>query len=73
MLSSCSRTLSTAKSMSVPHAKRSMTREIPSRDTLSTRSTPGTELTRCSMRSVRKRSTSRGATSVYLVYTTSRG
>ena len=59
--------------MSVPHAKRNVTREIPSRDTLSTRSTPGTELTLCSIRSVRNRSTSRGATSGYLVYTTSRG
>ena len=63
MLSSRSRTLSTAKSMSVPQANLSVTSEMPSRDTLSTRSTLGTALTFCSTISVTNRSTSLGATS----------
>ena len=42
MLSTRSRTLSMAKSMSVPQAKRSVTRLTPSRDTDVTFSTPGT-------------------------------
>ncbi len=72
-LSRRSRTLSMAKSMSVPHAKRSVTRLTPSRDTDVTRSTPGTAAHSASMRSVTRRSTSAGATSGYDVYTTSRG
>ena len=72
-LSSFSRTPSAAKSMSVPHAKRTVTSELPSRLVLSTFCTPGTVLTACSTGSVMKRSTSAGATPALLVYTTSRG
>src|SRR5690606_4611781 len=72
-LSSRSRTLSTAKSMSVPQAKRSVTRETPSRDTLSTRSMPGTAATCRSISAVTRRSTSVGATPWYVVKTTSLG
>ena len=64
-LSMRSRTLSMAKSMSVPHAKRSVTRLTPSRDTEVTRSTPGAAAACPSMRSVTRRSTSAGATSGY--------
>jgi len=63
MLSSRSRTFSMAKSMSVPQAKRSVTRLTPSLDTDVTRSTPGTAALWASTRSVTNRSTSAGATS----------
>ncbi len=63
MLSSRSRTLSMAKSMSVPQEKRRVTRLTPSRDTEVTFSTPGTAATWASTRSVTRRSTSAGATS----------
>ncbi len=52
-----------AKSMSVPQAKRTVTRLTPSRDTDVTRSTPGTATARDSIGSVTSRSTSAGATS----------
>ncbi len=48
--------------MSVPQEKRSVTSETPSRDALSTCSTPGTALTSCSIGSVTKRSISAGPT-----------
>ena len=72
-LSMRSRRFSMAKSMSVPHAKRSVTRLTPSRETEVTRSTPGTAAASASMRSVTRRSTSAGATSGYDVKITSRG
>jgi len=59
--------------MSVPHENRRVTSDTPSRDTLSTFSTPGTRLTPRSISSVTNRSTSAGPTSGYCVYTTSRG
>ena len=58
-----SRTLSIAKSMSPPHAKRSVTKLTPSRDTEMTRSTPGTAAALASTCSVISRSISPGATS----------
>ncbi len=64
-LSIFSRTPSMAKSMSVPHVKRSVTRLTPSRDTDVTFSTPGTAAASDSTRSVTTRSTSAGATSGY--------
>ncbi len=63
MLSNRSRTLSMAKSMSVPQAKRRVTRLTPSLETEVTRSTPGTAAPWASTRSVTSRSTSAGATS----------
>ena len=62
-----SRTLSMAKSMSVPHWNRTVTRLTPSRDTEVTRSTPGTAAASASTRSVTSRSISAGATSGYPV------
>jgi len=64
-LSSRSRTFSAAKSMSVPQAKRSVTRDTPSRETLSMRSMPGTAATWRSISAVTRRSTSLGATPGY--------
>jgi hypothetical protein len=64
-LSIFSRTLSMAKSMSVPHAKRTVTRLTPSRLTDEVPSTPGTVAACASMGAVTIRSTSAGATFGY--------
>jgi hypothetical protein len=56
--SSRSRTFSIAKSMSVPHPNRRVTRLTPSRETEVIRSSPGVDATWASTRSVTSRSTS---------------
>jgi hypothetical protein len=68
-----SRTLSTAKSMSVPQTNRTVTRDTPSRLMLSTCWAPGTRARAPSMGAETNRSTSAGPTPAYWVWTTSFG
>src|SRR5687768_2374604 len=73
MSSSRSRTWSWANSMSVPHGKRRVTSDWPSRDTLRIDPTPGAVESVSSIGSVTDRSTSIGPVSGIVVQMTRRG